>query len=137
MLTILVGFDQLQQNWNYLNIWWNSADFALILACLLVDEAPASICYDIWKRLAALRKFELTRPSAKWCGRSYRGGGFAFGGSILITFATGGLAAPLMAPISAASFGLMFGSGIVAGAINVGEDLAYSFLNMWIGLIIV
>jgi hypothetical protein len=117
----MTGYKQLRSNWDYLNIWWNDADFALILAYLLVDDMAAPTCRALMHHLAELRETEVTEPRAQACSHSAAVGMTTFAGAWVLTAVTGGLAAPITVPTMLGSWGWGVGSLITRDALRSGE----------------
>jgi hypothetical protein len=113
---------ELRQNWDYLNIWWNDADFALILAHRLISDKPAQKCREIFQRLAILRLAEVTAVRSQKCGTSIRAGVATFAGGWVLTVVTLGAAAPVSVPVMLGGWGCAFTSGIIGGALQAGEQ---------------
>ncbi|KAH8734616.1 hypothetical protein BGZ61DRAFT_127063 [Ilyonectria robusta] len=101
-------YNQLREDWEYFNIWWNDADFAIILACL-VDESAVSICRVLMRRRDELRETEVTKPRQA-SGRTATFMTMAAAGGLMVM--TGGLAAPVAGPLFAA-----------AGASHLAQDV--------------
>lgn len=122
LLTFLfIDYDQLRTGWNYLSIWWSDADFAIVLASLLTDEIGMSVCRALISRRDELRQTEVIEPRQQTL---HQGGSIAtvatIGAGVLIPI-TGGLAAPLLAPVVAGSLLGRVASDVAGGALKFGE----------------
>jgi hypothetical protein len=96
----MTGHGELRIGWDYLNIWWNDADFAIILASLLDDTALRS-CRLLVRQLSRMRTAEVVRPRGEMCDKGLFAGAAVFGGAFVAFCVTGGWALP----ICYASFG--------------------------------
>ncbi|KAK3309979.1 uncharacterized protein B0T15DRAFT_488675 [Chaetomium strumarium] len=115
-------YNRLRDLWGeYLNIWWNDADFALVLAYLLVDYAAAPLCCAIMRRMQDLRDTEVTKARGEAWRRNATAGAGMFVGSWVLTVATGGLALPLTGPAMAGSFLSAVGSAVTEDALKSAE----------------
>jgi hypothetical protein len=118
-------YNRLRALWGeYLNIWWNDADFALILTYLLLgddDSAASSLCCTIMRRMQDLRDTEVTRARGEAWRRNAKAGAGMFVGSWVLTVATGGLALPLTGPAMAGSFLSAVGSAVTEDALKSAE----------------
>ncbi|KAH7155696.1 hypothetical protein B0J13DRAFT_672671 [Dactylonectria estremocensis] len=90
---------QLREDWKYFNIWWNDADFAIVLACL-VDRNAVSICRILMRRRDELREVEVTMPRQTSARRATF---MTFAAASGLMAVTGGLAAPVAVPLFAAA----------------------------------
>ncbi|KAF7548147.1 hypothetical protein G7Z17_g7243 [Cylindrodendrum hubeiense] len=106
------------QNWKYLNIWWNDADFAIILACL-VDESAVPICRVLMRRRDELRETEITMPRQASC-RAATFMTLAAAGGLMVM--TAGLAAPVAAPLFAAAGATHFAKDVLTAGENDRRD---------------
>lgn len=100
-----------------MNIWWNSADFALTLAFLLADEEGALACRQIMVQMANCRYTQVCEPRSRAWHTVGGTGVTAFVAAWTATAVTGGALLPITGPLMAAGWGLGFGSG-VANAIT-------------------
>lgn len=75
----------------YFPIWWNSSDFAIVLALLLVGNSAATECRRLMNHLALLREVEILVPrgTGTWL--------LACTGALALTAGTAGLAVPFIA----------------------------------------
>ncbi|KAE8445965.1 hypothetical protein EG329_012744 [Mollisiaceae sp. DMI_Dod_QoI] len=113
---------QLRSDWCYRNIWWNDADFSLILAYLLVESKAAPKCAALMHRLAELREIEVTRPRAQASQGTAMACAATFVGSWVLTAVTGGVALPVTGPAMIASWGGAMASGITGDILSSGEN---------------
>lgn len=100
----------MRHKWTYFNIWWNAADFALSLACLLVDAGPAKTCLELMQRLTELRDVEVLLPREQSCETIKNASLAVSMGALALTVATGGLAAPVTIPAIAGGVACSIGS---------------------------
>jgi hypothetical protein len=117
----MTGYKQLRSNWDYLNSWWNDADFALILAYLLVDDMAAPKCRALMHHLAELRETEVTESMAQACSKSAAVSMMTLAGACALTSATGGLAAAVTLPAMLNLWNPGVGSPIPRDALRSGE----------------
>jgi hypothetical protein len=116
-------YDQLSSKWDYLNIWWNDADFAIILAFLTVGDDITAECARLLIRLAQLRSADVLRPRDQACQTNVNAGAGIFAGSTALIMVTGGTAAPLVLMLG--SWGWFFGSDVVHKKLKDGENSRY------------
>ncbi|KAH7156491.1 hypothetical protein EDB81DRAFT_392764 [Dactylonectria macrodidyma] len=100
---------QLREDWEYFNIWWNDADFAIVLACL-VDENAVSLCRILMRRRDELREVEVTKPRQTSCRRTTF---MTFAAASGLMAVTGGLAAPVAVPLFAAAGASQFAQDVL------------------------
>jgi hypothetical protein len=113
----------LRRNWNYFNIWWNAADFALCLARLLVDAAAAQTCCRITRRLDRLRWDEVILPRDRGCQTTLEAGiaGFVCGWAACCGVALIGAAMPVALPVvMVGGWTCAVGSVVTSGALQEG-----------------
>jgi hypothetical protein len=60
-------YNQLRPKWDYLNIWWNDADFIIILAFLTIGDEITAECARLLRRLAHLRFTDVLGPRDQAC----------------------------------------------------------------------
>jgi hypothetical protein len=115
---------QLRGLWGeYRNIWWNDADFALVLGYLLVDnDLAASACRDIMRRRDELRRTDVTERRGKAWERNGLAGTGLFAGAFVLTAVTGGAAIAVTGPLMAGSWALAAGSGATAHTLREAES---------------
>ncbi len=118
----MIVYIQLRSDWGYRNIWWNDADFSLILAYLLVESKAAPKCAALMHRLAELREIEVTRPRARASQGTTMACVATFVGSWVLTAVTGGVALPVTGPAMIASWGGAVASGVTGDALLNGEN---------------
>jgi hypothetical protein len=118
----ILGYVELQRDWQYLNIWWNGADFALVLASLLVGHSGQRQCRALWQRLAELREIEIIQPRAQACSRSIMGAVMMCGAAIVATIATAGAALPFTGTLMAGSLGVGAVSATTQEVLSQAED---------------
>lgn len=119
----LTVYMQLCENWTYYGIWWNSGDFALILACLLAGNTAARKCNALMRHLAALREFEVVEPRSRACERGSDAGGLGFIGAVALTVITGGATAPVTMPLALASWSAGAASTVASGELASAVEL--------------
>lgn len=114
-------YDQLSSKWDYLNIWWNDADFAIILAFLTIGDEITAECAQLLKRLAHLRSMDVIRPRDQACRTNFKAGVGTFLGASVLTVLTAGAAAPLVGPaLVVSSWGWALGSSLVEEKLGEG-----------------
>ncbi|KAH8880840.1 hypothetical protein GQ53DRAFT_833014 [Thozetella sp. PMI_491] len=111
---------ELRRDWEYFNIWWNAADFALSLACLLVQDAPVQTCRQILQRLAQLRFDEVIQPRSRSCDTSALMGMATFVGGCALSALTAGAAAPVAMPAAIGGWTCAAGSVVTMSALDGG-----------------
>jgi hypothetical protein len=66
-MLLLLDHRQLSQGWGeYLNVWWNSVHFAVLLAFLVVGDRALADCGAILHCHENLRRCELAGPRRTW-----------------------------------------------------------------------
>lgn len=115
-------YARLCKDWVYYEIWWNSADFALALGCLLVGDTAARRGNRIMRRLADLRDNEVVHPRVRACERGFYAGFSTCCAAVVLMVGTGGAAAPVAVPAALGGWGVAFGSGMTTAALDTAVD---------------
>ncbi|KAI1089889.1 hypothetical protein F5B19DRAFT_494946 [Rostrohypoxylon terebratum] len=115
-------FATLREGWKYLKITWNSIEFAITLGLLVVGppavEKSKLLFEDFWrlKINQAFRVREEIAPKgflSSWCIAA---------SSVIITVGTGGLAAPITAPLFVGSWATGMGFGVAECLLSLCHD---------------
>ena len=89
----------LRRNWEYRNISWNDADFAILLAALVTGPKATDKCKKLFRAMETLRFEQFLVPRAQLSA------GLATAIGAMAILGTGGLAAPFVGPMVLGKFG--------------------------------
>lgn len=99
MLTSDADFDALRSGWEYRNISWNDADFAILLGALVTGSKAVEKVRELFQVMETLRLEQFLLPRAQMSA------GLVTAVSAMAILGTGGLAAPFVGPMVLGKFG--------------------------------
>ena len=106
---------------NYMWIWWNDVDYALILAALVIGPRSYFPIKQLFKTFDRLRKTELTGPRQGRCATATAAGAGMSELGTFVSMASAGILAPVALPLMAAGTATFAFSSLIKSSISSGE----------------